>query len=175
MGQASRDKCDVDVSTVSSLTRLHHGGVETMPVKNSARTPVRLALAALTAVAIVHAVSAGSAVTAFVADNHAAMRKMMSAMDIKSSGDIDRDFAEMMIAHHQGAIDMAQAELRYGTNEQLRRIAQEIIVDQLQEIAAMRMALNQSLPPMAPAPTQETAPSVPPASTDRSIPPKHPD
>jgi uncharacterized protein (DUF305 family) len=33
-----------------------------------------------------------------------------------------------MVPHHQGAIDMAQAELRYGHNEQLRRIAQGIIV-----------------------------------------------
>jgi len=49
---------------------------------------------------------------------------------------------------------MAIAELRYGRNEQLRRIAQEIIVDQQQEIAAMRLALGQPLPPSAPAPTQ---------------------
>jgi hypothetical protein len=48
-------------------------------------------------------------------------------------------------------------ELRYGRNEQLRRIAQEIIVDQKQEIAAMRLALNQPLPPSTPAPTQGMA------------------
>jgi uncharacterized protein (DUF305 family) len=35
----------------------------------------------------------------------------------------------MMIPHHQGAIEMARAELRYGCNEQLLRIAQEIIVE----------------------------------------------
>ena len=56
----------------------------------------------------------------------------------------------MMIPHHQGAIDMALAELRYGHNEQLRRIAQEIIVDQQQEIAAMRLAVGQPLPPSSP-------------------------
>lgn len=38
--------------------------------------------------------------------------------------------------HHQAAMEMAQAELHYGKNEQLRRIAQEIIVDQHQEIVA---------------------------------------
>jgi Domain of unknown function (DUF305) len=64
-----------------------------------------------------------------------------------------------MIPHHQGAIDMAQAELRYGHNEQLRRIAQEIIVEQQQEIIAMRLALGQPLPPSAPAPDQGQAPS----------------
>jgi Domain of unknown function (DUF305) len=62
-----------------------------------------------------------------------------------------------MIPHHQGAIDMAVAELRHGHNEQLRRIAQEIIVDQLQEIAAMRLALSDSLPASSAAPTQPDA------------------
>ena len=79
----------------------------------------------------------------------------MAGMDVKPTGDVDADFAAMMIPHHQGAIDMALAELRYGKNEQLRRIAQEIIVDQQQEIAAMRLALGQPLPPSAPAPTSQ--------------------
>ena len=41
--------------------------------------------------------------------NEAAMTKMMAAMNVKPSGDVDRDFVAMMIPHHQGAIDMAQA------------------------------------------------------------------
>jgi uncharacterized protein (DUF305 family) len=72
------------------------------------------------------------------------MDRMMVGMAVPPSGDVDRDFAAMMIAHHQGAIDMAQAMLRYGTNEPLRRIAQGIIVEQQQEIAAMRLAIGQS-------------------------------
>jgi hypothetical protein len=48
---------------------------------------------------------------------------------------------------------MAQAELRYGRNE-LKRLSQEIIVTQQQEIVAMRLALNQPLPLPAPAPDQ---------------------
>ncbi|RZL68664.1 MAG: DUF305 domain-containing protein [Variovorax sp.] len=98
--------------------------------------------------------SAESVQAGFAAENAAAMDKMMAGMDFKPSGDVDRDFTAMMIPHHQGAIEMAQAELRYGRNEQLRRIAQEIIVDQQQEIAAMNLALGQPLPPSAPAPTQ---------------------
>ena len=90
----------------------------------------------------------------FLAENNAAMDKMMAGMSVKPTGDVDADFAAMMIPHHQGAIDMALAELRHGTNEQLRRIAQEIIVDQQQEIAAMRLALGQPLPPSTAAPTQ---------------------
>ena len=90
----------------------------------------------------------------FLTENDAAMNKMMSDMTIKPSGDVDHDFVAMMVPHHQGAIDMAQAELRYGHNEQLRRIAQEIIVEQQQEIAAMRLALGQPLPPSVASPDQ---------------------
>ena len=60
------------------------------------------------------------------------MNKMMADMTIKPTGDVDRDFVAMMVPHHQGAIDMAQAVLRYGRNEQLRRLAQEIVVTQQQ-------------------------------------------
>ena len=90
----------------------------------------------------------------FLRENDAAMDKMMRDMAVKPTGDVDADFAAMMIPHHQGAIEMALAELRYGANPQLRRIAQEIIVEQQQEIAAMRLALGQPLPPSAPARTQ---------------------
>ena len=100
----------------------------------------------------------------FLAENQATMEKMMTGMRVKASGDVDQDFAEMMIPHHQGAIDMAQSELRHGKNEQLRRIAQEIIVEQQEEIAAMRIALNQPLPPSTASPTQlHDLPSADPA------------
>jgi uncharacterized protein (DUF305 family) len=89
----------------------------------------------------------------FIDDNNAAMAKMMAAMAIKPTGDVDRDFVAMMEPHHMGAIDMAQAVLRYGKNEQIRRIAQEIIVEQLQEIAAMHLALGEPPPPSLAAPT----------------------
>jgi hypothetical protein len=48
--------------------------------------------------------------------------------------------------------------LRYGRNAQIRRLAQEIIVTQQQEIAAMRLAVSQPLPPSMPSPVQ--VPSV---------------
>ena len=90
----------------------------------------------------------------FLSENVGAMTRMIVGMEITPSGDADTDFTAMMIPHHQGAIDMAQAELRHGRNEQLRRIAQEIIVTQRQEIAAMRLALGQPLPPSLAAPDQ---------------------
>ena len=89
----------------------------------------------------------------FLKENDAAMNKMMAGMAIKPSGDVDRDFVNMMVPHHQGAIDMAIAVLRYGHNEQIRRLAQEIVVNQQQEISAMRMAVGDPLPAFAPVPT----------------------
>lgn len=83
----------------------------------------------------------------YLIENEAAMKKMMSDMAIKPTGDIDRDFVSMMSPHHQGAIAMAKSVLRYGRNLQIRRLAQEIIVTQQQEIIAMRLALGD--PPSA--------------------------
>lgn len=128
------------------------------------------ATVAAAAVSVITPSGAASLQEAFIAENDAAMDKMMSAMAIKPSASIDHDFAAMMIPHHQGAIEMAQAELRYGSNEQLRRIAQEIIVDQQQEIAAMNFALDQPLPPSVPSPTQVCAPAPPRTSTTDATP-----
>ncbi|MDC7789898.1 DUF305 domain-containing protein [Rhodoplanes sp. TEM] len=97
---------------------------------------------------------------AFLRENDVAMDKMMTDMAVRPSGDVDRDFVAMMVPHHQGAIDMAVAVLRYGRNEQLRRLAQEIIVTQQQEIAAMRLAIGDPLPAPAAAPTQTSAPTT---------------
>ena len=82
----------------------------------------------------------------YLAENVSAMTKMMIEMGIRPSGDVDADFVAMMTPHHQGAIEMARAELHYGRNEQLRRMAQEIIITQQQEIAAMRFAVGRSPP-----------------------------
>jgi uncharacterized protein (DUF305 family) len=104
----------------------------------------------------------------FLQENQAAMDKMMAGMDVKPTGDVDADFTAMMIPHHQGAIDMAQVELRYGHNETLRRIAQEIIVEQQQEIAAMRLALGQALPPSVASPDQVSPAPAPAQPMDMS-------
>src|SRR5262249_12716020 len=90
----------------------------------------------------------------YLAENDAAMTRMMKGMAVKPSGDVDRDFVAVMAPHHQGAIDMAVAVLRYGHNEQIRRLAQEIIVTQQEEIAAMRLAVGEALPASVSSPTQ---------------------
>jgi hypothetical protein len=107
-----------------------------------------------------------SAEQPFLSENDAAMNKMMADMTIKPTGDVDRDFVAMMVPHHQGAIDMAKAELKYGHNEQLRRLAQEIVVTQQQEIPAMRLALGEPLPPSVASPTQPGAMTPPISSRD---------
>jgi hypothetical protein len=86
----------------------------------------------------------------FLSENVGAMTRMLVGMEIKPSGDIDRDFVEMMVPHHQAAIDMAVAVLRYGRNPQIKRLAQEIIVTQQEEIAAMWLAVGEPLPPSVP-------------------------
>jgi uncharacterized protein (DUF305 family) len=84
----------------------------------------------------------------------ALMNDAMSIMDdgmarAPMNGNADHDFASMMIPHHQGAIDMAKAELLYGTNPVLRRLAQEIIVTQGSEIAVMQSQLAKPAAPAA--------------------------
>jgi Domain of unknown function (DUF305) len=83
----------------------------------------------------------------FLSANGAAMNKMMPDMTIKPTGDADRDFIAMMVPHHEGAIEMAKAELKYGHNAQLRRLAEKIVKDQQQEIAVMRLAVEKTSPP----------------------------
>jgi hypothetical protein len=96
--------------------------------------------------------SSSSEEVLYLSENLNAMTRMMIDMGITPSGDVDHDFVAMMVPHHQGAIDMAQSELRYGHNETLRRMAQEIIVTQQQEIAAMQLTVGQLLPPSVPSP-----------------------
>ncbi len=83
---------------------------------------------------------------------------MHSSMDVQPTGDPDRDFARMMIAHHQGAIEMARVELQFGHDERLKRLAQEMIVTQTQEIAVMQSAVGA---------TAVAAPGIPISARDR--------
>jgi YVTN family beta-propeller protein len=75
-----------------------------------------------------------------------AMMQSMARMDADMqaapmTGDPDHDFSAMMIPHHQGAVDMAKAFLLHGKDPTLRRLAEEIIVTQRQEIDVMRLRL----------------------------------
>jgi uncharacterized protein (DUF305 family) len=69
---------------------------------------------------------------------HAAPGTQMPA----PTGNQDRDFARMMIAHHQGAIDMSRAQLARGRDPGLKKMAGEIIAAQQREIAVLNAYLE---------------------------------
>ena len=67
---------------------------------------------------------------------------MHKSMDIKFTGDADKDFLAAMIPHHQGAVEMAEVVLQHGKNPKIRQLAQEIITMQKKEIAEMKQLLK---------------------------------
>jgi len=68
----------------------------------------------------------------------AANDKMHKDMDIRYSGDADKDFVAGMIAHHDGAVAMAKIVLQYGKDAEIKALASDIIREQEKEIAQMR-------------------------------------
>jgi uncharacterized protein (DUF305 family) len=117
------------MSTVSRANTIHHRAVKVVGL-----------LTALAAAAQIH--PAGSQ---FMQAMHGSMERMDRQMaTAPMSGNADHDFASMMIPHHQGAIDMAKAELIYGRDPVMRRLAQEILVDQQSEIDAMQLWLERT-------------------------------
>ena len=68
-----------------------------------------------------------------------AMDDMMAKMQsMQMTGDFDTDFANMMIEHHQGAIDMSQVEVSQGSDEKMKTMAQKIITKQKEEQQMLR-------------------------------------
>jgi uncharacterized protein (DUF305 family) len=86
-----------------------------------------------------HAPAAGAGAQAPASrEFQAEMERMHAGMAVPYTGDADRDFVAGMVPHHQGAIEMARTELRYGHDPVLRKLAQQIILAQDREIALMR-------------------------------------
>lgn len=76
-----------------------------------------------------------NSVPAFTAELSDHMMKMDQIADVQLiTGDIDNDFATLMIQHHNGAIENSEAYLMYGNNTQLKALAQKMIDDQKKEI-----------------------------------------
>ena len=79
--------------------------------------------------------------------SHGAMPGSMSEDDMKKleaakGADFDKQFITMMIAHHQGAITMAQEEVQQGSNVDAKALAQKIVTDQQAEITKMQAILD---------------------------------
>ncbi|MEV4705432.1 DUF305 domain-containing protein [Actinoplanes sp. NPDC049316] len=79
--------------------------------------------------------------------DHASMPGMMSEQDMAKLMDakgasFDKQFLTMMIAHHEGAIEMAQQEVAQGSNPDAKTLAQKIVADQQAEIATMKKILE---------------------------------
>ncbi|MFE9044790.1 DUF305 domain-containing protein [Streptomyces sp. NPDC007818] len=75
------------------------------------------------------------------------MAGMMSEQDMKrlagaKGGDFDRAFAELMIAHHEGAVTMARDEQRNGANAEAKALAGEVVRAQTAEITELRKILD---------------------------------
>ena len=77
--------------------------------------------------------------------NNEMMNSMNASMDkmkaVKMNGDFDAQFAGMMIEHHQGAIDMANIELKSGSDQTLKTMAKNIITSQTAEIQKFKAIL----------------------------------
>ena len=76
---------------------------------------------------------------------HAAMEEMHKKMTaMKMTGKADVDFAMMMVAHHQAAIDMAKAELESGKDPAMLKMAKKIIAAQTKESAQLEAWLKKN-------------------------------
>nr|WP_246742622.1 copper-binding protein [Microvirga splendida] len=58
--------------------------------------------------------------------------------DMKLAGDPDKDFAALLIAHHEDLIFLARTQLEHGADEQLRQVAQKILDEQQKQISELK-------------------------------------
>jgi uncharacterized protein (DUF305 family) len=70
------------------------------------------------------------------------MSTMMDGMMIDPTGRPDLDFAKGMIPHHQGAIDMAKVEIKFGKDADIKKMAEAVITAQTSEIELMTKWLD---------------------------------
>ena len=80
---------------------------------------------------------APAAKTPAAAESAKAMAAMHKAMMAPYSGDADVDFATHMLPHHQGAVAMAEIELKYGKDPEMRALAQAVMAAQEAEMKQM--------------------------------------
>jgi len=101
-----------------------------------------LFLLVLCSAGYVNAADAPAPHAGFHMEASALMEKMSVDMKtMKATGNPDKDFATMMISHHQGAVDMSEAYLKFGKDEDLKKMASKMMEDQKKEIQMMKAKL----------------------------------
>lgn len=135
-------KPDGEIATHSHSLEHPHGpqapgGIGAPPARSSSTTQPGM-----------HSGHGGTAAKGAVAPMTAALTEAMDRMhgpmmDAVRNPDPDVAFVTGMIPHHQGAIDMARIQLRYGSDPHNREFAQSIIDTQAKEIAHMQAWLKQ--------------------------------
>lgn len=114
-------------------------------MRHTARGNARVLVCAVLLAASVRAADPdghAQAPSPFAAAMDAGMAKMMQAMHAPGyTGNPDIDFLQMMIPHHEGAVEMARQVLIHGRDPHTRRLAEEIIASQTIEIEGMKRRL----------------------------------
>src|SRR4051812_33437713 len=100
-------KCDPCAETSRTTTVLVQRGM--MYLFRRPLLSLGMAVFAIALASAAPSLFTGPEEASFLARTDAAMTRMMAGMQIKPSNDVDRDFVAMMVPHHQGAIDMAEA------------------------------------------------------------------
>ncbi len=59
-------------------------------------------------------------------------------MEVDYTDKADKDFSRLMAAHHKAAVEMAKVQLQYGTDPEMRKLAQKIVAENDKEIATLR-------------------------------------
>ncbi len=122
---------DLIFSSAARIAAIALAGALVLPLAN-AQTPAK------PAATMQSGMSASSHMGAGGMDMKAMMKDMNDKMaSMQMSGNADVDFAKMMRIHHQGAIDMAKAELRDGKDLQMHKMARGIIAAQEKEITQL--------------------------------------
>src|SRR4051812_37359697 len=85
-----------------------------------------------------HGMAHGAADPAYAAQMKVHEAMMTDMGEVKPSGNPDVDFVRMMIPHHEGAVAMAEVELKFGKDESRKALARAIIKTQTEEIAEMK-------------------------------------